>query len=338
MEKRVSLKDIARKSGVSIATVSYVLNGHEDEKRIRKEVVDRVRKSAEELNYQPNQIARSLRKRSSSTIGMIVADIANPFFSQMARIVENEAAANGYTVIFGSSDEDASKSEALVISFLNRQVDGLIIVPAEGSETQIINLVRRRIPLVLVDRYFPDINTCSVSLDNFQATYNATLHLVENKVPDITMIAYSNRLIHMRERIRGYREAMKASGLAGNISVHEIGYSDDHVNELEKILRKIPAEGTGPRGFIFATNALSVSGLFAIRNTCKKIPKDISFIGFDGGDSFDLFDPPLSFVEQPLGGFGKESVHILMELIRGSGKITKIQLSPKLIIRGEKIC
>jgi LacI family transcriptional regulator len=338
MEKRVSLKDIARKSGVSIATVSYVLNGQEDEKRIRKEVVDRIRKSAEELNYQPNQIARSLRKRSSSTIGMIVADIANPFFSQMARIVENEAADNGYTVIFGSSDEDAIKSEALINSFLNRQVDGLIIVPAEGSEAQIINLVRRRFPMVLVDRYFPDINTCHVCLDNFQATYDATLHLAGKKVTDITLVAYSNRLIHMRERIRGYREAMKVSGLTGNISVHEIGYGDDHVNELEKILVKVRENGGRSRGFIFATNALSVSGLFAIRNTCLKMPKDISFIGFDGGDSFDLFDPPLSYVEQPLGGFGKESVHVLLELIRGSTKITRIQLSPKLIIREGKNC
>ncbi len=334
----MSLKDIARKAGVSIATVSYVLNGQEEEKRIRKEVAERIRKSAEELNYQPNQIARSLRKRSSSTIGMIVADIANPFFSQMARIVENEAAANGYTVIFGSSDEDASKSEALVNSLLNRQVDGLIIVPAEGCDSQIRNLVRAGIPLVLADRHFPEINTCSICLDNFQATYDATLHLASKNIKEITLVAYSNKLIHMRERIRGYREAMKASGLAANITVHEIGYGDDHLNELEMILRKIPADRSRAKGFIFATNALSVSGLCAIRNTCLKIPDDISFIGFDGGDSFDLFDPPLSFVEQPLEVFGKESVHVLMELIRGSRKITKIQLSPKLIIRDGKDC
>ena len=338
MEKRVSLKDIAGKSGVSIATVSYVLNGQEDEKRITKEVVEKVRKAAEELNYQPNQIARSLRKRSSSTIGMIVADIANPFFSQMARIVENEAAANGYTVIFGSSDEDAAKLEVLINSLLNRQVDGLIIVPAEGSEAQISTLVRRRIPLVLVDRYFPDINTCHVSLDNYQATHEATRHLVGNSVTDITMIAYSNRLIHMRERIRGYREAMKACGLTEKISVHEIGYWDDHIGELEKILRKIQSGGLGPKGIIFATNALSVSGLFAIRNTCMKIPGDVSFIGFDGGDSFDLFDPPLTFVEQPLEALGKETVTVLMDLIKGSSKVTRVQLSPRLIIRGEKNC
>ena len=110
MQRRVSMKDIADKVGVSIALVSYVLNGQEKEKRVGAEVVKKIREAAKELNYQPNQIARSLRTKTTKTIGLVVADIANPFFGQLARIIENEANNFGYTVIFGSSDEDESVS------------------------------------------------------------------------------------------------------------------------------------------------------------------------------------------------------------------------------------
>jgi len=338
MEKRISLKDIASKAGVSIATVSYVLNEKEKEKHIRKEVVEKINKAAKELNYQPNQIARSLRKKTTKTIGMIVADIANPFFSQMARIVENTATAHGYTLIFGSSDEDPHKSEALINSLSNRQVDGFIIVPTEGADEQIKALLRRKMPLVLVDRYFPKISTNRVVLDNYQATYDATMHLIQQNVKNITFVAYTSKLIHMRERIRGYQEAMTVSGLAENVSVEEINYGPDHEAEMEKCLNKILSKRIIPQGLIFATNALSVSGLFYIRKNCLKIPEDIAFIGFDGGDSFDLFQPPLSYVQQPLEGIGKETFNLLMELLNGSKKTAQIMLNPSLIIRDNKKC
>ncbi|MFN8255862.1 MAG: substrate-binding domain-containing protein [Bacteroidales bacterium] len=337
MQKRVSLKDIAAKVGVSVALVSYVMNGQEKEKRVGREVVEKIRKAAEELNYQPNQIARSLRMKSTKTIGLIVADIANPFFGQLARIIENEAANLGYTVIFGSSDEDKSKSEALVNSLLNRQVDGFIIVPAEGSDGQIKNLMKRKIPLVLVDRYFPDINTNHVVLNNFQATYDATIHLIENGIQNITMIAYKSELIHMKERIRGYLDAMKTSGLTENLVVEEIRY-EAYKEDMEKAFERILKIPWVPKGIIFATNALSVSGLYSMRAKCLKIPEDIAFIGFDGGESFDLFNPPLSFVQQPLEDMGKEAFSLLLGLINGSAKTTQVMLNPSLVIRNSGGC
>ena len=129
MSKRVSLKDIAKEVGVSTALVSYVLNNLK-EGRIRKEIAERIREVAKRLNYRPNQVARSLKTRRTHTIGLIVADISNPFSSSLARIVEDEAAKVNYTVIFGSSDETAAKSEKLIDTLLNRQVDGLITAGA----------------------------------------------------------------------------------------------------------------------------------------------------------------------------------------------------------------
>jgi len=332
MQRRVSMKDIANKVGVSIALVSYVLNGQEKEKRVGAEVVRKIREAAEELNYQPNQIARSLRMKSTKTIGLVVADIANPFFGHLARIIENEANNFGYTVIFGSSDEDEFKSESVINTLLNRQVDGFIIVPTEGSIDQIRSLVKRRVPLVLVDRYFPELSTNHVVLDNFQATFDATSHLIAEGYIDITMFAYKNRLIHMQERIRGYREAMTANKLTDKIKIIEINYirSDE---EFSVLFNELGPNSKNKSALIFATNALSLSGLYCINTSCLTIPDDYAFIGFDGGESFDLFNPPLSYVQQPLEEMGKESFSILMNSISGSNKITQIMLSSSLIIR-----
>lgn len=337
MQKRVLLKDIASKVGVSVALVSYVLNGQEKEKRVGAEVVKKIWQAARELNYQPNQIARSLRMKSTMTIGLIVADIANPFFGHMARILENEAADHKYTLIFGSSEEDKNKSESLINTLMNRQVDGFIIVPAEGSSGQIQNLIRKNIPLVLVDRYFPEMNTSHVVLDNFQATFDATSQLIDNGYKHISMVAYKSVLIHMKERIRGYMEAMESNNLSEYIKVAEIRY--DHCNEdIDDTFNKFLLEKKNTHAFLFATNALSISGLYCIQKKCLKIPEDIAFIGFDGGESFDLFNPPLSFVQQPLEEMAKEAFSVLLSLINGSRKITQIMLSPTLIIRKSNEC
>src|SRR6478752_7101985 len=149
MNKKASLKDIADKVGVSTALVSYVLN-NKKEGRIKKSVADRIRTVATELNYRTNQIAKSLKTNKTFTIGLIVSDIANPFSSSLARIIEDEADKSGYTVIFGSSDEDAQKSQKLIDTFVNRQVDGLIIAPVDNSIEQIKYLEQEGIPFVLV--------------------------------------------------------------------------------------------------------------------------------------------------------------------------------------------
>lgn len=337
MQKRVSLKDIAAKVGVSTALVSYVLNGQEKEKRVGAEVVKRIRKAAEELNYQPNQIARSLRMQTTKTIGLIVADIANPFFAQLARIIENEANKYGYTVIFGSSDEDELKSEALINTLLNRQVDGLIIVPAGGTSSQIETLLKKRIPVVLVDRYFPELSVSHVVLDNYKATFEATCHLINTGYKNIAMIAYKSNLTHMKDRIRGYKEAMKSNNLQENVHVTEIRhnhYEADFNITFSKLIRN----NKEIEGLLFATSVLSISGLFQIQNQCLKIPEDFAFIGFDGGDSFDLYQPPLSYIQQPIDEMGKESTRILMDIITNSGKISQVKLQSKMIIRDIKDC
>jgi LacI family transcriptional regulator len=331
MDKRISMKDIANKVGVSIALVSYVMNGQEKKKRVGAEIVKKIRQAAEDLNYQPNQIARSLRIGSTKTIGLIVADIANPFFGHLARIIEDEANNFGYTVVFGSSDEDDFKSEALINTLLNRQVDGFIIVPAENTINQMRNLIKKKFPVVFLDRYFPEINASYIVLDNYQATFEASAHLFQKGYRQICLIAYKSSLIHMQERIRGYKEAMSAFGIIDNCCVKEIRF-DQAQKDMENVFNEMIVEEKKTDAFIFATNALSVSGLICAKKNNIAVPHDVAFIGFDGGDCFDLYHSPLTYVK-PMEEMGKEAFRVLLDLINGSSKTSHIILNPTLIIR-----
>ena len=332
MSKSVSIKDVAKKVGVSTALVSYVISGKEKEKRVGKEIADKIREAAKELNYNPNQIARSLRRGSTKTIGLIVADIANPFFGHLVRIIEDEAAKSGYTVIFGSSDEKSDKSSSLIDTFLHRKVDGLIIVPSEGDQGKIGDLINDGVPLVLMDRYFPDLNVCHVGLNNYQAAFDAANHLIKNGSKSITMVAYKTPLIHMQERIRGYKEAMKSSDLNSFTRVIEVPYflsRNEAQNYIEKSIRNIE----NVEAIIFATNSLSLSGLYALNRMPVKIPEELKIVGFDGNEAFDFFYAPLTYVEQPLGEIGAESVRLLLGLIEGKMEILQLDLNHTLNVR-----
>lgn len=329
MAKRVSLKDIAAKVGVSTALVSYVLNGQEKEKRVGKEVVEKIRKAADEMNYQPNQIARSLRKGTTSTIGLIVADIANPFFGQLARIIEDEASRHNYVVILGSSDESWRKSASLTEIFLNRQVDGFILVPSEGDHILVQSLAQRNIPLVLIDRHFPEIDTDFVVLDNQKATYEATLRLIDKGCRKIKMVAYHSSLSHMNERIKGYRDAMYERNLNQFAKVEEVETRTMQMaNRMDDIIRNADNEA-----LIFATNTLSIAGLYAIQRNNIQVPNDLLVIGFDGNEAFDFFSPPITFIEQPLLEIGRQAVNAVLKQIQGSEQKMQLRIASQLVAR-----
>lgn len=331
MNKKVSLKDIAKAVGVSTALVSYVLNDKEKEARVGKEIAAVIRKKAVELNYQPNQIAKSLKSGKSFTIGLVVADISNPFFANIARTIEDEAKKNNYTVIFGSSDESAEKSQDLMDVLIKRQVDGFIIAPAEGSESQINYLVKANIPFVLIDRYFPKIQTNYVATDNFQAAYDATQHLVESGYRRIGMIAYKNDLIHMKERVRGYRSAIKKYGLKPLLRevTYSMAGSEIQLNIEELTQAKQPIDA-----LFFATNTLSIHGLKYLNNKRLKVPDDVAIVCFDEGDAFDFFYCPLSYVKQPLVEAGRRAVKILIDNINTTDMaVQQDLLAASLIVR-----
>lgn len=332
--KKVSLKDIALKAGVSTALVSYVLNGKEKESRVGREIAIKIREIAKELNYQPNHVAKSLRSGTTKTIGLVIADISNPFFSNIARIVEDEAKKNGYTVIFGSSDENAEKSWDLFNVMINRQVDGFIIVSSEHSQKQITYLKDNRIPFVLLDRHFPEIETDFVVLDNFKAALDAGSHLVSGGYHRIGMIAYESDLFHMKERVRGYMSTFEVHQLSFTPTwLKKIAFNniEKEINvAIDELLRAQPAVDA----LIFGTYSLAINGLKYINTLGLKVPDDLAIVSFGQADAFDLYYCPITYLRQPMVDLGKTAVHMLVNKLKNSEEgLKQVVMEAQLVAR-----
>lgn len=296
VHKRSSLKDIAEALGLSKTTVSFVLNGKANEYHIGEETAKRVWEMAERLQYNPNFTAISLRDGCSKILGIVVSDISNPFFASLARLYEDEAAKIGYTVFFGSSDENADKMQQTIRNLIARGVDGLIVVPCQDSETFISSLVPRGIPLVLLDRYFPHQEINYVALDNFEATRQATAYILGKGSKQPTIVAYDIDLIHMHERIRGYQQAMADKGMSAQSNVIRIE-PDISTADMAYLLKESMDKGTD--GFIFTTNLITLSGMYALLELgCPT--NGLKLVGFDGTPAFDFFNCPITYIQQPL--------------------------------------
>lgn len=330
MKKNVSLKDIAEHVGVSTALVSYVLNNKLKD-RINKDVAAKIRKAAEDLNYRPNQIARSLKAQKTFTIGLIVADIANPFSSQIARIIEDEAKTYGYSVIFGSSDESAEKTSDLIKLFLDRQVDGLIIALPEHTEVQIQYLKKINVPFVLIDRYYPSIQANSVSINNFSAAQKAIQHLMDNGHKRIGVVAYKTSLFHLNERIRGAVDLLADNALVGEVGINSI--NQDVIAAIDRFL----SDSNPVDAIFFTSNLLAISGLKYINRLGIRIPDQLAVVGFDETDAFDLFYAPVSYVKQPLAELGSETLKLLLKSINNKEHLESVELESELVVRSSSI-
>ncbi|MDQ6844000.1 MAG: substrate-binding domain-containing protein [Bacteroidota bacterium] len=333
MKKKVSLKDIASKVGVSTALVSYVLNNKKSG-RIRKEVAQKIKETAVELNYRTNQIARSLKLKKTFTIGLIVADISNPFFSSMARIIEDEANKKNYTVIFGSADENADKSFKLINALLDRQVDGFIIAPAENAESNAMYLKNHDIPFVLIDRYFPELETNWVSLDNHKAAYTGVQHLIRGGNTRTGLVTYHTNLYNLQERKRGYEDAMKANEILVNKTwIKEILFVNNMKHLVEEAVSDLLSLSVPVDSILFTSNILAMYGLKYIHAKGIKIPDDLSIVTFDEMDASDLFYAPLTYLKQPIQEMGKIATKILLENIDEKKEIVQVKLDAELVIR-----
>jgi LacI family transcriptional regulator len=317
--RKTSLKDIAEAAGVSTALVSFVLNGKEKEYRVGEKTAQRILKIANEMNYQPNLAAKSLRSGKTKTIGLVVSDISNPFFSQLARVLEDEAARKGYTVLFGSSDENKDKMNRIVGNLINKGVDGLIIVPCNNSEKSISSLVNNHIPVVLFDRYFPEINVSYVALNNFNASYIATKYLLRVGYTAPCIVAYDVNLTHMQERVLGYKKAMDEAGKKSLINVAFLK-QDSPRKSADRLLPKMIDSGVD--AFLFATNMISLACLSA----------GIAHSGSHwfvrrqnvGNPVFDFFDAPISYIQQPIDILVQKALEILTDVIANGNTVQSV--------------
>ncbi len=330
--KRSSIKDIARIAGVSVATVSYVLNQKEG-KRIGEETRKKILEIAETINYVPNRNARSLKNNKSKLLGLIVADISNDFYSGMARRLEDKALQLGYSLIIGSSDENAAKFEKLIELFSQQQVDGMIVAPVVGSEGSLLKLTEKNYPVVTIDRYLKGMSLPGVILDNREIAETATGFLLKRSFQQIIYIGYDTKLEHLLDRQKGFESGILEAGYPVVIKNILVGIE----NITEEIQAKLgDALGKKPKSdaLFFSSNKLAVAGLAYLVKNNIKVPRDVSVLAFDETEAYQLFPTEISYIRQPLEEMADEAIAILdSQISQYSGIAKKITLSASLILR-----
>ena len=339
--KKTSLNDIAQKLGVSKTLVSLVLNGKAKEHRISDDIRKKVIDLAKELNYQPNQIAKGLRTGKTNTIGLIIADIANPFFGKLGREIEREASRHGYRVIFCSSDEKAENAKLQIEMLQQGQVDGFIISPPAGSEEQIRTLENGNTPYVLIDRYFPDIESNYIVVDNLRAAYEGTKHLIDSGCKRIACISINAGLVNMDERLEGYKKALIEASVKIDENLIKILPFSHEIDDVMKAIKDLIAKKESiVDAILFATSKVGVMGIQCLQALNLKIPKDVAIVSFDDPDAYKISQPPITAIAQPLEEIGKQSVKMLLGAANNSKreKVShKIILDTNFIVRESSI-
>ncbi|HUM65215.1 MAG TPA: LacI family DNA-binding transcriptional regulator [Chitinophagaceae bacterium] len=335
--KRVSLKDVAREAGISTSAVSFILNGRADEMRISEELQKKVKIIAEKLGYTPNQIAVSLRTGQSKLIGLVVESIAGHFFGLLAKIIEEQAAAAGYKLLYSSTENKAQRGIEILRMFSQHQVDGYLVTPAKGMEKEIENIARHNKPLVLIDSYFPNDNISHVLADNYRGTMMGMEHLFDKGYRNILFVTVKLPMIQMEERKRAFKDALQAKRVKGiNDKILELPFNssaDEIATQVKNFIKAKPSADA----IFFATNYLGIHGLEAIQQAGLSMPKDIAMICFDDHELFRLFPGGITAIRQPIPEIAKTAIQLLIaQLESGTEKQTceKLELSPTLIARG----
>lgn len=337
MEKKVSIYDIARDLGISTATVSFVLNGKASEKGISEAMEKKVAKYAEKIGYHPNLLAKSLRTGKSGIIGMLVEGISDPFFASICRTVEELAYEKGYKVFFASTENNPEKAKALIKSFRESQVDGFIIAPTPEIQEEIQSLLDHNFPMVLFDRYFPELVTTNVIVDNRQGVVQMIEHLIERNCHSIGFITLESDQVQMEERLAGYKKTVAAHGLEEMILKVAFHDREDHIKvQIADFLKQHP----GLDGVLFATNYLTISGLEVLNRQNIIMPENMAVASFDDNANFSLFSPSISVVAQPVQAISEEVIRLLTERLKEKNKKTHntVILSTELIIRESTKC
>lgn len=330
--KRASIKDIAKIAGVSVATVSYVLNKKEGQ-RISEDTKKKIFEIAETINYTPNRIARSLQNNKSKLLGLIVADISNDFYSSIARHLEDKALKLGYTLIIGSSDENPEKFGKLVELFSQQQVDGMIVAPVAGAEITLQKLMEKKYPLVTIDRYLKGVNVPGIILNNREIAENTTDFLLQKDFDQMIYLGYDTKLTHLLDRQYGFETSIAESGksvLVKSILVGLNNITEEVHTKLEGILGRDPKN----TALYFSSNKLAVAGLAYLVKNNIKVPEQVSVLAFDETDAYKLFPAEITYVKQPLEEMANEAINLLdMQINQYSSTAKKITLSGELIIK-----
>ena len=327
-----TLKDIAARVGVHPSTVSRVLRGKEN-LLITDETRQRILSVAQELNYVPDHLARAFRLKKTQTIGLIIPDISNPFFSGIALSIEHASSAANYNLVVCNTDEVQDKEIHLVHTLLNRGIDGLILAPVQDSYQHIQDLYEKNFPLVLIDRCFENIDTNAVISDNEQAAYEAVAHLAKVGHRRVGFISGRENIYTIRQRFSGYQKAVRDYNLDDEkILLSENGFTSQSGYESTLKLLSIDLP---PTALLISGNLITVGTMKAILDRGLKIPDDISIIGFTDFICSSFWIAPLSTITHPLEEMGCTAFTLLLSHMQSKESLTnsKVIVKTKLTVR-----
>jgi LacI family transcriptional regulator len=321
------IKDVAAHAGVSVATVSRVLNG---KPTVTEETQARVRRAIEALNYRPNALARSLRTDATRTLGLIIGDILNPFFTELARAVEDEARGVGYTVVIGNADERADQQDHYVRTLLEQRVDGLLICPTTEITPLVEDVVRNGRPLVFLDRTLSGLDVPSVRADGTRAIRDLVRHIAGLGHRRIGFISGPAELSTGRERMEAFLMAMAEQGLPVAPEYIEAG---DFQAASGRAAAARFLDLPEPPDVIFAgDNLMALGALDEIRARGLRIPLDVALASFDDVPWFVHLDPPITAISQPAQELGRRAVRALVERVRHR-PVESVVLPARLVVR-----
>jgi LacI family transcriptional regulator len=330
-----TIKDIAKALGLSTSTVSRALR---DSHEISTETKQLVLEYATRINYHPNPIALSLKEKRSRSIGVIVAEIANSFFSQAINGIESVANDKGYNVIISQSHESYDK-EVMTLQYLaSRSIDGLLIsVSTATKDLQHLKALHDRgFPIVFFDRIVEDINTHKVMVDNFRGAYDATMHLIKQGYNNIATITNSENLSITRERVAGYVEALAQKHIKSRKQLIKYCFHGGMLlSEVEEAITQLLKVRPRPDAIFAGSDKLTTGCMRVLKRKGIRIPDDIALVGFSNSDIIELLDPPLTVVRQPAFEMGQVATELLLQLIESKRPVKDFErkiLATSLIV------
>lgn len=324
-----TIRDVAAQAGVSVSTVSHVLNGT---RFVESDTEARVRAAIADLHYRPNSIARSLRRRSTGTIGLLVPDNSNPFFAEVARIIEDIGFDQGYSVILCNSNGLPTREAAYIDVLLSKQVDGLLTISASSHTEFLKSVLGARVPVVVVDRATDEWPVDQVLVDNEAGGYQVGQYLVAQGHRRVGCISGPRTATPSARRLDGFHRALSDAGVLlpdSAVVGGDFQYGGGAAAMLE-LLQQHPDLTA-----IFATNdQMALGAINTLQRAGKRVPADISVVGFDNIPQSAAFFPALTTIAQPVEALARESVRLLIERVNGSAAPPmKVVLQTRLIER-----
>jgi LacI family transcriptional regulator len=330
-DRAATIVEVAKRADVSIATVSNVIRGT---RKVSPKLTERVRAAIRELNYSPNEIARSLKVRQTRMLAMVLPDITNPFFPEIIRGAEDTAFERGYFLMTANTDEQIGRERRIVAALRSYRVDGVLLASASGTDTSHLrSTIEAGVALVCLDRTVPGVKTDAVLLDNVRGARECVRHMIQKGHRDIAIITGSLDLQTGRERLRGYEEALREADipvesrrvLEGDFR-HESGY---------RLGKQIVHSADRPTAIFVCNGVMTLGVLKAFEEAKLRCPQDIALATFDDLAVDSPFHPHLTTVVQPSYEMGARAAGILIDRIEGriSKETTTVRIAPTLIVR-----